>query len=1029
MQATIIIRLLNVLLLLFPFVSLMAQAHLSYIMQKVNLKGLPTHTPFYSLQQDKDGFLWIGSLSGLYKYDGSRITRFLRDPGDTNSLSHNYTKSLVSDKDGNTWIGTYGGFLNKFERTTGQIKRTESSTRSKIRMLLNKVKNSYDGQHIVAAGERWLYLITPQFIIKDSFLFPRNQSFINTVITDFKEYAPKKFIITTSSGLFHLDWSQKILNQVPVESAEYFSCIEQDLTGDFWIGTRYSFLILSQKNFEVQNRSFNNNDLLKNRNIRVIKKDTDDRMWLGTDSGVFIFHYHTGSFQKIETANLSPENVNDILIEKKNGIWIATENNGIYKAYAPGIVFQTIPGMQKYSEKNWIGSVLEENNGVWLIGTTTGLYRYYFSSNRMEQIRLNEANSGLFVRSLLKDKEGGLWAGTRESGIFYQPKGESTFIHFLRDSSDENSISFNHITSLTQGHDGKIWIGIFNGSTATNSLCYYDPTTKKISRAKVNLSSVSQIQTEKDELWISTYDNGLFRYNLKKETTYNGVTHFTENLASPHTISHIIATCVEKAKNGNIWFGTVSGGMNKVNTKNDSVSWFTVKNGLPSNLVYRIEEDDKGILWISTDNGISRFDPSTESFINYNTNSGLPTNDFTFLASMKCKDGTLVFGTKDGQVVYFNPTSFEEEVNDQAVLLSDIKLFNKSLSVSANPLLKRSPWLTDTIILKHDQSVISFELANMDFRNPEVYTYAYLLKGFDKGWTYMNDKNSITYTNLDPGTYTLFIKQANSLGIWNNTPTRLTLIIQPPFWRTWWFYCMVAALVLLLAYISIKEIIYRKLEKQRLVLEKQSAIDTERLRISSELHDDLGGGLSTIRLMSELVQQDNQNGNTKKHLEKISFNSKELVQKMNEIVWALNIKNDTLPGLLAYIRQYAARFTDDNMMAFDLSVPEQIPGVTVTGSRRRDIFLLVKESLNNIIKHAGASKIRMKILINNSMQIIIHDDGVGFDTAALSATGNGLRNMGKRATALSGTMTIKNHNGTTLIFDIPLKNMSHESVH
>ncbi|MEP7377755.1 MAG: two-component regulator propeller domain-containing protein [Chitinophagaceae bacterium] len=1001
----------------------------NFLVKKINLKGLPPETNFYSLVQDDDGFVWIGTLSGLYRYDGSGISRFLRDPSDSNSLTHNFAKTLAKDQKGNIWIGTFGGFMNRYDRSSGKIERVEPGLKSNFRTVINRTKESFNKREMIAASGSCIFRINATGHVTDSFAFPSSTKMINSSITDFVEYANGKFLITATSGLFYLEWNSKKMREIPLplQSDKYLNCIEAGPNGHFWIATRNDVLVIRSEKFNFLERSeYDVSGILKSASIRTIKRDLSGRMWIGTDSALFVSNGDEKKIQKIYPGTANFNGINDLMVDKDGMVWVATGDNGLYQVYTPNIQFQTIPGMQMLAKKNTITSVVEEEPGSWLIGTISGLFRYRFSTQQFEEILLTNSDRRPWVGYLLKDKSRGLWVGTMGNGVFYQPDGKKDVIHFLQEPQNENSIPFNNIVALAEDEYGNIWMGAYSAMSKVDPLCYYNSGTQKITRisgtpsdpATFNAEAISQIEKDNEHhLWISAWGIGFHRYNITKDLPQNTFTSFMESSTGSHKISHNVVSCVRPGKNGKIWFGTMSGGMNMLDTKADSISWFTVKDGMPGNLVYRIEEDDQGILWLSTDNGIARFDPTTKSFINYNTNSGLPANNFAFQTSMKCKDGTLVFGTNDGQVVYFNPNSFRNSLNTQPVVITDIRLSNKSLKTGPSAVLKKSAWLTDTVWLSHDQRVISFEFANMDFMNPDVFTYAYKLEGFDDNWNYISDRNSITYTNLDPGTYTLLVKQANHLGIWNEVPTRVVLIVTPPFWQTWWFYTVCALAIVVVVYFLVRSYINRKLEKQLTSLEKKQAVELERNRISTELHDDMGGELSAIRLLSEM----NITGvSPQQQLSKISASSGELVQKMNEIVWALNVNNDTLQGLIAYMRRYAVKYLDDVGIDCVFKQPQQVPDKEVDGVTRRNIFLLLKEALNNIVKHSHATNVEIAISIENLLQLTIHDNGKGTPADMLqNGNGNGLRNMQQRVKDLKGAMEITNHEGTTVQFSLP----------
>ncbi len=997
-----------------------ANSQSKFLIKKISLKGLPDDSYFSSVQQDDDGFLWIGTLSGLFRYDGTRVVRFLYDPADSNSLGNNYASTLSKDREGNIWIGTFGsGFINIYEREPGKLKRIEPGINNELRKTIRKLKPSLDNKKMIAATTRCIYQISHNGNTLDSILFPQPLS----PISDFIEYENNKFVVAATSAVFILDWKARRLTDLtfPSKSGENFQSIERDSMGNLWIGSRNGLLSVDLKNFTTFYSNKYSGSILSNIEINIIKKDTRGRMWIGTSDGLFIID--NNEIQKLNDA----QNITDMFFDAKGTGWITTEDNGLYQVSESPIFFNTISGMEKYSKKNKIQSITEESPGVWLIGTMFGLYRYYLASQKFEKIKLagavGDKISGLFI-----DKKKGLWVGTADQGAFYKPAGQMEFINLKYQEENKNSIPCDFVVSFAEDEFNNIWIGTFSGGRDVKGLCFYDPIKKEITRIEgkpgdprtFNARAISQIQIDNNhQLWIGTWDMGLFRYRLTGvHPEQNTFTQYADSSSGSHKISHNVVTCIEAGRNGITWFGTLSGGLNVLNNKKDSVYWFTMKDGMPSNLIYRIEEDDQGIIWMSTDHGIARFDPSTRSFVNYNTTSGLPANNFAYLTSMKSSDGTIVFGTNDGQVVYFNPNTYKNSVNTQPAVIIDIRLFNKSLEPGPSSILTKAAYLTDTLRLSYDQSVISFELSDMDFINPEIFTYAYKLTGFDKDWTYITDRNSITYTNLDPGTYTLLIKQSNHLGVWNEKPTKLTVIITPPFWKTWWFYFLIIIVTLFLAFLLTQNYVKGKLKKQRAILEKQRAVELERMRISSELHDDMGGELSAIRLLSEM---DIPTINPRQQLSKISNSSAILIQKMNEIVWSLNVNNDSLQSLIAYIQNYASKYLDTMDIDCAFSQPDKIPDIELSGNTRRNIFLIVKESLNNVSKHSEAKKVEIKILAEESLFIYINDNGKGITPLGSNIiTGNGFKNMQSRVKEMNGSMEVTNNNGTSLSFILPV---------
>jgi ligand-binding sensor domain-containing protein len=991
---------------------LYSQNSSSYLVRKVSLKNVPIDADFSSLQQDNDGFLWLGGLSGLYRYDGSRITRFLRDPADSNSLTHNYANTLSKDSAGNIWVGTFGGFMNKFDRVSCKIMRIEPNVKSQARTVVLKTKPALDG-NIIAATAQALFKITIAGVVTDSMLIPPG---LSMHITDFLEYHNDKFLVTATNGLFLFDYKNKTVSPASSLSAgKRINCIERDDEGFFWLGGDSDLVILNQDFSLPGKKKYNGLLQLHNNKISCIQKDVAGRIWIGTNKGLFIADHD--SIQKINSGKAdSLKTVNELFIDNKGMVWVCAAENGLYQIYQPGIVFKTIPGIEIRSGKILIQSILEERAGVWLIGTKAGLYRYIFISKEFEEVNLINKNNKIWIGAQLIDKNKGYWVGSFGQGVFYRPPRSNEFIQFTNHQQNGDSLPFNTVAALAEDNNGNIWMGTFNDGVKSNGICYYDPVTKRINRisgaagAKTfKAIDISQIEMDNQhQIWIGTWDMGLHHYYGKGiATQQNTFTDYTEASAGPQRISHNVVSCIKPGRNGKIWFGTISGGINVLDTKTDSVYWFTIKDGLPSNLVYRIEEDDQGILWISTDNGIARFDPDTKSFINYNTSSGLPANNFAFLTSEKCKDGTIAFGTNDGQVVYFNPNTSRNSGNTLPVVITDIKLFNKSLETGFASLLKKAAYLTDTLRLKYEHSVISFELANMDFQNPEIYNYAYKLEGFDKGWSYTSDNNGLTYTNLNPGTYTLLIKNANHLGIWNPNPTRLVLMIEPPYWQTWWFVLLIVSAVAALIFILFR---YRLQQKLRIL--------QVRNRLHRDLHDDVGATLSSVKAYSEILRD---NPDNPVIAELIKDNSTEMLERLEIISWATNPQHDNFKSLKSTMIKFAAPLCHATNIQWTIETGNVNEEMMMPGEVRQNIFLVFKEAVNNMIKYAEATTFNTTIFIKNNLFVLrITDNGKGFDGTA-KGTGNGRRNMQKRTADLHGKLIIDSTpgKGTIIIMSLP----------
>jgi signal transduction histidine kinase len=316
------------------------------------------------------------------------------------------------------------------------------------------------------------------------------------------------------------------------------------------------------------------------------------------------------------------------------------------------------------------------------------------------------------------------------------------------------------------------------------------------------------------------------------------------------------------------------------------------------------------------------------------------------------------------------------------------------------------------------------EFSPLTFYGNSQTSLRYKIREKSNQWTDGESGGLLPLVKTEPGVYTLDIQLMNESGMGNSPIWTFTFIVEPPFWMTLGFRLTASAMLLLLGLLAVRTYTKIRLERQKSQFLRQQAVEQERSRISAELHDDIGGGLTAIRLLSEMNLETNTDTSSRKYLEKISAASNELIQKMNEIVWALNINNDNLQSLVSYTRQYAVSYLDDIGIRCNVETTENIPDITVTGNNRRSVFLLVKEALNNIAKHSGASIVDIKFEVNNNLHIHVHDNGRGFTTNIHNVHGNGLVNMQRRIQKLKGEMQILNSDGTRVDFDIPIKHLN-----
>jgi signal transduction histidine kinase len=315
-----------------------------------------------------------------------------------------------------------------------------------------------------------------------------------------------------------------------------------------------------------------------------------------------------------------------------------------------------------------------------------------------------------------------------------------------------------------------------------------------------------------------------------------------------------------------------------------------------------------------------------------------------------------------------------------------------------------------------------FEVPSPSFIDEKSVRYIYLLNGshIDK-WSEPTTNATFDFINLSPGQYTLHVRAKFPAEIYESQEATYSFAIAPPWWQTWWFRSIILALLALLTVLFIRTYLRRKLLKQRIALERQQAIQKERTRIATDMHDDLGAGLSRIKFLSETIGMKKQlQQPIEEEVTSISGYANDMIGKMGEIVWALNEKNDSLVDLLSYTRSYAVDYLTNNGIHCLVMEESNFPSLFVSGEFRRNVYLSVKEALHNIVKHARANQVIIRIDASSSLIIWIEDDGVGFDKLKIRPFSNGLNNMQKRMQEIGGSFEMIQQRGTTVILKAPL---------
>ncbi len=997
--------------------------------------GLPENSVF-SIIQDRHGFLWFATQIGIVKYDGYKMTVYRSSNADS-GLSGYIPRAFLEDENNILWMGTMTGGLNKFD-----MEKEIFSNYRNIHGDLNSLSNDY----VV-------------FITKDVYGF--------------------LWIATLGGGLNKFDTINEIFTQyrhnpedTDSPSSDFIMSILIDNNGILWLGTDKGLdKFDSEKNTftHYKNHPENSNSLGYDR-INTVFEDKDKFIWIGTETGLDKFNKEKEIFTHykfdFEQKPSMPVDISSIIEDQSGLLWICTVGQGLIRFDKEKAIFtrcthepgnnsslsskNAVLSYQDFSGILWIGTftdginkyerqteqfrlyrnknsnpdlnngrcVLVDNNGTIWIGTEYGLQKFDIHTNTYTEYKNEPGNnfslSNNFVNSLYEDITGALWAGTR-AGLNKFNRDKESFERFINEPGKQDSLSNNFIVSIAEDASGILWIGTNDGLNKFNRETGCFKVYKNIPGDSSSLSQnqVMKLYTDKQgTFWIGTNLGGLNKFDPISES-FKHYNYPGEGFMSVNAI-------FEDSK-GSFWVGTYFAGLCLFDRNTNIVTSFNTENGLSCNIVSNILEDDSGNLWLSTDLGLSRFDPESNTFTNFNMNDGLnltPSTGTGNTASI-LKNGYLLFGGNEG-IVGFNPDKIKKNKYIPKVVLTDLKVFDKSIRTYINSPIKKHISIADEVNLTYRENNFSFEFAALDFRVPEKNEYAYKMEGFDKGWLYTDaSKRFATYTNLDPGEYTFRVKGSNNDGVWNEKGTSIKVIINPPYWKTWWFRVLAGAAVTGVFGSSIRYITIQRY-KRKLALEK------ERTRISKDMHDEVGSSLTKIAILSEQTKQNiADQALAKTNVGKISESASEVVDNISEIIWAINPKNDALDNLLAYIREYASETLELKEIDYKIELPENIPPHHLSAEVRRNIFLVVKESINNILKYAEADKAGIVVKLKNAiLEISITDNGKGFDLNKTRKFGNGLINMKKRIEDIGGKFKIESTvgNGTKSFITVNINN-------
>lgn len=984
-------------------------------------RGMPQNS-VTALLQTRAGYLWAATYNGIAQFDGERFKVF--DSANSEGLPDSRITSLFEDAHGEIWIGHDTGNLTRYSE--GRFYREP------IRGRWANV--TIAGIQPDAQGDLWMVNLRGEAQrIRDGLVLapPPEMAEFPSVMPMLVFDGRKQLLLVRNGYVAEITPSgTRPVTFASNEARPYYTCVAPARAGGLWVCGDGRVRRWLDQAWEQDLGPYP----WGNAFVMCMLESSDGHLLVGTlESGLFIHSPASGWMNLNRTNGLPQDWIRCLAEDREHNLWLG--NSGGLVVMRPRSVVMLSP------PDAWQGRPVQaitraRDGAVWAATEGAGLYRFQNEAWTNYGAAAGLANT--FVWSVLEDSHGTLWAGTWGGGLFRR-EADRFVREFDLDRRDEP------VTALLEFPEGTLWIGTRAGLLrwANNKLERF------ASLSGAAAGDVRALAAGRDgELWVGTQGSGLGRFKDGQFRTTR------EKDGLPHDF---ILSLYEDADR-TLWIGTLKKGLCRFRAGRYSAP-ITTENGLPNNIIGHIEDDGLGNLWLNTQQGLVRVSKHELNacadgqlamlpVLVLGKGDGLTTvagsSGFT-PAGFRAPDGRLWFPNTHG-IAVVNPKSVHTNTVPPSVWIEQILVDRKPADIivlkpapAGRPNDNPRPTRAVRVPPGHRQLDLSF--TGVSFTSPERVRFRYRLEGLDSAWKDYGTTRSITYPFLPPGNYIFRVTACNSDGKWNPTGDAVAITVLPFVWQTWWFQTALAlggiAAIWGVLHLESRRRLRRKLER----VARERELERERARIAQDIHDDLGASLTRIGMLSESATEDLQDPpRAAASLGQIYDTARDLTRAMDEIVWAVNPRHDTLDSLANYITRFAHDFLSAAHIRCRLDAPMQVPDRTVRSEIRHNLFLAFKEALNNVAKHSGATETRVTMAIAaDGFTLQIADNGSGFDPAQSRSapangrvvSGYGLAGMRSRLEQVGGRVNIASrpNAGTQVELFVPLPPVTIASSH
>jgi ligand-binding sensor domain-containing protein len=944
--------------------------------------GLP-HQFVTGIVQDERGFMWFGTRNGLVRYDGHSYLNFTVSTAG-GKLSSNHVTALLLDHDKKTlWIGTETG-LDRMDMESYKIEPVQVPADSVLERVVNTLLQTADHAIWISTRDNHLYRYANGYV-RHVRSVGRPKSYISEGAIILGEHSTPG-LIWIESGTFEaslIDSSGRVTGVYDI-GADVYTVKHSDKFG-LLLGCRKGVM-----RFNPSASAFATFSLPRN----IVKPygffiDHRQDLWI-LENLVNLWLYNGRELKNFDflfsSFKLNSYYITCLFEDNLQNLWVGT-SRGIIKFHIPPEQFrQHAEGPRE--KPNSIRSITEGDNGDLYIGG----YSLFCKEDKNGKVTHLRTDGFTPYSTRFDGKNGVIWVATEGDGLIKYDLNK-TFVSKRKGPKNEKQYDISSfLLSQFKDDDGSLLLGsydnIFRYYPETNRLTVFESFFNGINIGK--LKGLQFYKSRDGHLWIAT-NMGLFELNAQRKI----IAHFSEKAEVGRNLSNNYVYNVLEDDRGFIWIATAYG-LNRLERGTGKIRLYTTVDGLADNIVVSTLQDKRSRLWIATNNGLSVFDPATGDFRNFHVEDGLSDNEFNHGAFLKGSDGTFYFGGMNG-VNSFKPEQMVIQKKDVPLLITNIDVYDEHKMEEISSIISSDQDLE--VNLPYTNRNLRIQFALPDYTRSEQNIYAYMLEGFNKDWVQLGNQSFINFTALPPGNYNLLIKGAGVSGEWTKNPMLVHISVDEVFYKKWWF--------ITLAMLGMG-LIFFAIFRMRIQQIRQMA--DMRVKIASDLHDEVGSVLTRVAMQAELVRL-MPSGDKSIILNTITESCRAAMANMRDVIWSIDARNDSVGNLTDRMNGNIRQMLEDSRFTYTFNYDEEIARLKINVKDRQNIYLIFKEAINNIVKYSNGNEVKVQFYKKDGMlHLYIGDNGKVEETPA-DHQGSGLRNMQLRAKRIHALLNIQRHNG------------------